>query len=226
MRAKSDVANKLVGMFLHEVSRKIMVKLGKGVRDSQYGESVKLFFGNGCLYCGKGLEMDRAAVEHLDGMNRFRAGLHIPGNVALSCVRCNREKRRDDQAVLLPLAPSGWESFLAHNGVNCPPKCMNCVYWQTRWPDAADRNMKLTNTRIRIHKFRGLHHEGIAINDLLRPSLIAHLNEVYRDCQAFATDSIRKRTEETLAILDLMSSSGLIDEKMPRDLHCTGEIDL
>lgn len=35
MRAKSDVANKLVGMFLHEVSRKISARIGLGIRDSQ-----------------------------------------------------------------------------------------------------------------------------------------------------------------------------------------------
>lgn len=202
MRAKSDVANKLVGMFLHEVSRKITAKIGMGIRDSRYAQSVSESFGTGCLYCKRPLELDRAAVEHLDGMNRFRAGLHIPGNVALSCTRCNREKRRDDQIVELHLAPSGWESFLSHNGTRCQPKCMNCAYWRAVWPDLTERDDRLMGSRQRISDFRTSHGEGIRLNDILRSSLIAHLDEVYRDCQIFATESIRRRTEETLAILD------------------------
>lgn len=202
MRAKSDVANKLVGMFLHEVSRKITAKVGMGVRDPRYAQSVSASFGSGCLYCGKALELDRAAVEHLDGMNRFRAGLHIPGNVALSCVRCNREKRRDDQTIVLHLAPSGWESFLSHSGKRCRPNCMNCSYWLAMWPDETERVERLIAGRQRILEFRQIHSEGIRLNDILRPGLIAHLDEVYRDCQTFATESIRRRTEETLAILE------------------------
>jgi Fe2+ or Zn2+ uptake regulation protein len=206
MRAKSDVANKLVGMFLHEVSRKITAKIGLGVRDSRYAHSVTQSFGTGCLYCGKALELDRAAVEHLDGMNRFRAGLHIVGNVALSCVRCNREKRRDDQTVVMHLAPSGWECFLSHDGTRCQPKCMNCLYWRTLWPDEAERGERLTANRLRILEFRKIHSEGIRLNDILRSGLIAHLDEVYRECQAFATESIRRRTEETLAALETDSN--------------------
>ena len=60
----------------------------------------------------------------------------------------------------------------------------------------------LAGIRIRISEFRDLHSEGIRANELLRPSLIAHLHEVYRDCQTFATESIRRRTEETLAMLE------------------------
>lgn len=202
MRAKSDVANKLVGMFLHEVSRKISMKISVGVREPRYAHSVGEFFGSECLYCGKALELDRAAVEHLDGMNRFRAGLHIVGNVALSCVRCNREKRRDDQAKELHLASSGWESFLSHDGTRCSPKCSNCCYWRTVWPDDGLRAEYLGARRMRIRGFRERYGEAISLNDRLRPALIAHLEDVYRDCQTFATESIRKRTEETLTILE------------------------
>ena len=205
LRAKSDVANKLVGMFLHEVSRKITVKLGMGIRDPRYVKSVTDSFGGGCLYCERPLELDRAAVEHLDGMNRFRAGLHIPGNVALSCVRCNREKRRDDQSVSLHLAPSGWESFLSHDASQCKPGCPSCGYWRGVWPDELERVQRLADVRAKVSFFRRQHDEGIRLNVILRPALIAHLNEVYRDCQIFATESIRRGTEETLAVLDTPS---------------------
>ena len=135
-------------------------------------------------------------------MNRFRAGLHIAGNVALSCVRCNREKRRDDQTILLLLAPSGWECFLSHDGMRCQSKCMNCLYWRTVWPDQTERGERLAANRQRIIKFREGHSEGIRLNEILRSGLIAHLDEVYRECQAFAIESIRRRTEETLDLLE------------------------
>jgi hypothetical protein len=120
-RAKSDVANKLVSMFLHEVSRKVTAKIGFNVADEKYVHAVETEFGGHCCYCGRLLESDRAAVEHPDGMNRFRAGLHIPGNVIVSCKKCNNEKRRDDQLHELTLAlkqasrgrqRGQWDNFL------------------------------------------------------------------------------------------------------------------
>ena len=39
-RAKSDVANKLVSMFLHDVSRKACVAGGMTVSDTRYTDSV------------------------------------------------------------------------------------------------------------------------------------------------------------------------------------------
>jgi hypothetical protein len=103
-RAKSDVANKLVSMFLHDISRKLCANLGLSVTDIRYVGDVANTFGPKCCYCERLLENDRAAVEHLDGMNRFRMGLHIPGNVVVACTRCNREKRRDDSTPQLKLA--------------------------------------------------------------------------------------------------------------------------
>src|SRR5204862_92269 len=117
-RAKSDVANKLVSMFLHDVSKRLCSKLDLSVNDPRYADAVAKAFGTNCCYCGRILESDRAAVEHLDGMNRFRVGLHIPGNVVVACTRCNREKRCDDSKPTLILAESGWESFLSHSSKN------------------------------------------------------------------------------------------------------------
>ena len=90
-RAESDVANKLVSMFLHEVSRKICASLDLNISDPKYANVVVVKLGDNCCSGGRPLESDRAAVEHLDGMNRFRAGLPIPGNVIISCKRCNNE---------------------------------------------------------------------------------------------------------------------------------------
>src|SRR5260370_21761649 len=131
-RAKSDVANKLVSMFLHEVSRKICASLEVNISDPKYTSAVVAKFGDNCCYCGQPLESDRAAVEHLDGMNRFRAGLHIPGNVILACTRCNRVKRRDDSTPTLTLAGSGWASFLSHNAAGGARGCNSCGYFGRR----------------------------------------------------------------------------------------------
>src|ERR1022692_400070 len=86
--AKSDVANKLVSMFLHDLSRKICASLELSVTDARYAEAVEAAFGSNCCYCYQPLERDRTSVEHLEGMNRFRLGLHVPGNVILACKRC------------------------------------------------------------------------------------------------------------------------------------------
>jgi hypothetical protein len=91
-RAKSDVANKLISMLLHETSRRICSYYGLSVGDPRYGESVFADFGNTCCYCDQILENDRTVVEHPEGMNRFRAGLHIPGNALIACKKCNNEK--------------------------------------------------------------------------------------------------------------------------------------
>jgi hypothetical protein len=50
-RAKSDVANKLVSMFLHELSRKIAEKWKLRVDGEEYEQIVRREFDNRCPYC-------------------------------------------------------------------------------------------------------------------------------------------------------------------------------
>ena len=195
-RAKSDVANKLVSMFLHEVSRKVCLAGGMNVSDLRYAESVQQAFGQNCLYCGKALEPDRASVEHLDGMNRFRVGLHIPGNVAMACKRCNNEKRRDDQNPNLTAATSGWESFLSHDGRSCAAKCPSCIYWTSLWPDFDERQNSLALARESIHQFREPYGSFVGWAVQARFSIQMKIETLYRDCQNFATSEIHKLTSE------------------------------
>ena len=96
---------------LDDAGTKVCATLEMSVSDLKYTEAVTRVFGSNCCYCGRVLETDRAAVEHLDGMNRFQIGLHIPGNVIMACTHCNREKRRDDQLEKLVLAGSGRSVF-------------------------------------------------------------------------------------------------------------------
>jgi hypothetical protein len=195
-RAKSDVANKLVSMFLHDVSRKLCGKLELSVSDSRYVEGVSESFGGSCCYCGIELERDRAAVEHLDGMNRFRVGLHIPGNVIVSCTRCNREKRRDDSIPTLVLAETGWGSFLSHDGSKCGTACKSCIYWKQIWPEENERIGNLRFAKERIVTFRAKYAAYLEVNTKARLKLAANIEAIYRDCQHFATTRIKEAVKE------------------------------
>lgn len=198
LRAKSDVANKLVSMFLHEVSRRITSSFEFGVGDPRYANSVVAAFGVNCCYCGKPLENDRAAVEHPDGMNRFRAGLHIPGNVLLACKKCNNEKRRDDQLRDLKLAKNGWESFLTHDSTSCNAGCKTCTYWKNVWPDETQRHKNLKRARDRISAFRNQYANSILLNSKAQESLHKELEKIYRECQLFATTRIKGAVDQVV----------------------------
>ncbi|MES2735865.1 MAG: hypothetical protein V4672_06070 [Verrucomicrobiota bacterium] len=195
-RAKSDVANKLVSMFLHEISRRACLAGAGSVASPSYHEAVVQAFGHRCLYCCRDLEHDRASVEHLDGMNRFRGGLHIPGNVAVSCKRCNNEKRRDDQKTELSLANTGWESFLSHDGTRCPSTCRSCFYWAGQYADAPTRTAQMKAAITRIHDFRLPFADFIQWSETVRPAVQKLTESLYRSCQNFATTQIDQLTAE------------------------------
>lgn len=197
-RAKSDVANKLVSMFLHDVSRKLCSSLGLSVADSRYATAVAETFGTDCCYCTAPLEVDRASVEHLDGMNRFRVGLHVPGNVVVACTRCNREKRRDDSANQLRLAATGWESFLLHRSADCGTTCNSCAYWKSVWPDVNLRALNLDAALQRIRSFRMNYVSFLELNAQARVLLATEIGGIYRDCQEFATTRIKESVDGIL----------------------------
>ena len=194
-RAKSDVANKLISMFLHELSRKISQSWPIKVDSEEYEKLVRERFCNQCPYCSCDMTNTESVIEHLDGMNRYRIGLHVPGNVLVACRRCNSEKRRDDSLKLLLLAGSGWESFLSHDGTRCATPCRTCLYWEEIWKDATKRRLQLSENLQRIRSFRSLFPEF----ERVAPSLInthpALLSKLYSDCQAFAELEIKSLLE-------------------------------
>lgn len=200
-RAKSDVANKLVSMFLHGLSRKICSSIKLSITDVQYAEAVDSAFGSNCCYCYRPLEKDRTAIEHLEGMNRFRLGLHIPGNVILACKRCNSEKRRDDQLHQLTLAEFGWESFLSHDSMRCAATCNTCHYWETVWPDLTERAERMKNARQKIGSFRSQYPTSLQWSHDARTILKPTVDSLYRGCQEFATTQIRTTVDEAYASL-------------------------
>jgi hypothetical protein len=194
-RAKSDVANKLVSMFLHELSRRISLKWPIKVDGEEYGEFVRRLFNNRCPYCSCDLAETVSVIEHLDGMNRYRAGLHVPGNVLVACRRCNSEKRRDDSLRVLSLATSGWKSFLSHEGTRCASPCPTCQYWRSIGADEAERTARLVENLERVRSFRRAFSEFEQVLPSLQETLPGLLTKLYSDCQIFAEAEIKSVLE-------------------------------
>jgi len=199
-RAKSDVANKLVSMFLHELSRKVSQKWPTKVEGEEYESLVRKRFNNRCPYCSCDLASTASVIEHLDGMNRYRAGLHVPGNVLVACKKCNSEKRRDDSLRVLSLAKSGWESFLSHDGTRCAVPCLTCPYWKTIWEDETERRLRLGENLERICSFRKEFPEFEQVLPSLMDMLPALLTRLYSDCQTFAEKEIKSLLENFDAV--------------------------
>lgn len=203
-RAKSDVANKLVSMLLHEVSRKVSAFIGVQVADNAYTRAVRDTFGDACAYCSRALEFDRAAVEHLDGMNRYRVGLHVVGNVVVACKRCNNEKRRDDVRPHLKLADSGWESFLLHDGSRCSAGCKTCEYWRVVWPASdASRKAELSEALTRLRAFRARYSDSTIIAEKARAHLTSVVEKIYRECQIWAATEIARLVHDAIERLEI-----------------------
>ena len=204
-RAKSDVANKLISMFLHELSRKVSQNWKIRVDSEKYEEIVRQWFQNRCPYCLQNLTINDTVIEHLDGMNRLRAGLHVPGNVLVACKKCNSEKRRDDSLKFLSLAATGWESFLSHDGTRCTSSCLTCMYWKSIWGDDEQRRVRMNENLERIRSFRNTFEEFQKVIPSLVATMPALLAKQYLDCQSFAETEIKsllerfEQTKETKA---------------------------
>jgi hypothetical protein len=197
-RAKSDVANKLVSMFLHMLSRKLCEAWQLKIEDESYLAKVQELFQNRCPYCRIILNKTNVIVEHPDGMNRLRAGLHVPGNVLLACKPCNSEKRRDDSLRELRLAQTGWGSFLSHDGTRCDTSCRTCAYWKRVWPDINQRKTELQRNAAQIRAFRAIYPDFERVLPYLKEHLPHYLAILYKDCQTFADNRIESLMREFL----------------------------
>lgn len=194
-RAKSDVANKLVSMFLHELSRRISQNWPIRVDGEEYEKLVRTVFNNRCPYCSRDLTATICVIEHLDGMNRYRVGLHVPGNVLVACRKCNSEKRREDSQKTLSLATSGWESFLSHDGTRCVESCITCQNWRSVWEDGTERRARLSENLERVRSFRRQFSEFGHVLPSLTRTLPVLLTKLYSDCQIFAETEIKSLLE-------------------------------
>lgn len=196
-RAKSDVANKLVSMALHQLSQQLESRLT--VRSEQYRQAVREEFRNCCPYCDEPLSSSSNTIlEHLDAMNQFRAGLHVPGNVLPACRPCNLEKRRDDQARALPDGVGGWEQFLSHDSTSCKLGCKTCMYWEKKWSGftVEQRRCKLQTQARRIAAFRERFLPPGAQE--LSKRIAPQLRHFYESAQAFAKDRTSGLVQDAL----------------------------
>jgi hypothetical protein len=183
-------------MFLHELSQSISETWKIKINGTEYIELVRGHFGNLCPYCSCELTEATFVIEHLDGMNRLRAGLHVPGNVLVACKKCNNEKRRDDSQRILSLAATGWESFLSHDGTRCDVSCLTCKYWKLHWEDELERKQRLNENLERIRLFRSGFTEFQEALPALRQNLPSLLAKSYSDCQLFAETEIKSLLEK------------------------------
>ena len=189
-------------MFLHELSRRICENWQIKVDGEEYEGLVRKWFNNRCPYCSRNLADTVSVIEHLDGMNRYRAGLHAPGNVLVACRKCNSEKRRDDSLKALSLARSGWESFLSHDGTRCDASCLTCQYWKSIWEDERERKMRLSENLDRVRSFRGSFSEFEKVLPSLAETLPMLLTKLYSDCQTFAETEIKSLLKNLKGVLD------------------------
>lgn len=183
-------------MFLHELSRRISQDWPFKVESEEYESLVRKLFNNCCPYCSRDLASTVSVIEHLDGMNRLRAGLHVPGNVLVACRRCNNEKRRDDSLKTLYLASSGWESFLSHDGTRCTAPCPTCQYWKSIWDDDSERRLQMGMNLQKVHGFRQAFPEFEKAFPTLLETVPGLLAKLYLDCQSFAESEIRSLLEK------------------------------
>ena len=182
-------------MCLHTLSRRLREKEEMRIDSEQYLELVRATFQDLCPYCRRSINAESdSVVEHLDGMNRLRAGLHVSGNVLIACKQCNNEKRRDDSLKDLILADSGWESFLSHDGTRCSEKCKTCLYWTRIWTDNDYKMESLAANRRRISEFRAAYLSPSARD--LRRLIAPALKSMYEKCQNFAEQSIVEFVEQ------------------------------
>jgi len=187
-------------MFLHEMSRKISEDWPIKVDGEEYEELVRKWFKNQCPYCSRNLADTVSIIEHLDGMNRYRVGLHAPGNVLVACRKCNSEKRRDDSAKALSLERTGWESFLSHDSTRCAASCLTCLYWKSIREDETERRLLLKENLQRIRSFRRAFSEFEQVLPSLAEKLPALLAKLYSDCQNFAETEIKSLLESFDAV--------------------------
>lgn len=196
-------------MFLHELSRRISRTWRIRIGGEEYAILIRQRFNNQCPYCRRPLAYSESVIEHLDGMNRYRGGLHVPGNVLVACKKCNGEKRRDDSVKTLSLAESGWASFLSHDGTRCAPSCGTCQYWKSVWGDEVERKTRLGENSERIRSFRSAFSEFELILPVLREILPEVLTKLYSDCQSFAETEIKSLLGRFEEISEARKSKGL-----------------
>jgi hypothetical protein len=93
-RARSDISNTAIRIFLQEVGKNYDEARGLepfGQKKAQKQELLEAF-NHSCCYCGKRIDIRTISLDHLIPMNKDHLGLHAWGNVVPCCQSCNNEK--------------------------------------------------------------------------------------------------------------------------------------
>jgi hypothetical protein len=97
-KARSDIANFAVRIFLHEMG--VAYDQERGLdpyKKPKHFKEVQDFFGGRCCYCGVEFTAERPPVEdHLIPTNKKDLGLHAWGNIVPACRECNAKKHGGD----------------------------------------------------------------------------------------------------------------------------------
>lgn len=96
-RARADLANTAVRIFLQEVGKVYDQERGlTPYRKADFQDTIG-FFGNRCCYCDIEFTDTAAAYQdHLIPINRTDLGLHAWGNIVPACRDCNAKKQGAD----------------------------------------------------------------------------------------------------------------------------------
>jgi hypothetical protein len=97
-RAKADIANTALRIFLQEMGAAYDVERGLSPYKGDKGDvaKIKAFFLGRCCYCDIELGPGVVAQDHLIPMNKTGLGLHAWGNVVPACGPCNAKKQGGD----------------------------------------------------------------------------------------------------------------------------------
>jgi HNH endonuclease len=96
-RAKSDIANMAIRIFLQEMGRAYDEERQLPPYNSkQHFPTVRQFFEERCCYCGMDFASTAAHQDHLIPVNKTDLGLHAWGNIVPACQECNAKKHGSD----------------------------------------------------------------------------------------------------------------------------------
>jgi HNH endonuclease len=96
-RARADIANTAVRIFLQEMGKLHDEERGLHPYRKSDFQVVRDFFGDRCCYCDTAFDERTAAhQDHLIPINRTNLGLDAWGNVVPACRECNNQKQGAD----------------------------------------------------------------------------------------------------------------------------------
>lgn len=92
MRARADIANTALRIFLQEIGELYDIDRGlEPYNGKKHFNEIRTFFGDRCCYCY--VELTAGVQDHLIPMNKKDLGLHAWGNIVPACHSCNAKKQ-------------------------------------------------------------------------------------------------------------------------------------